>query len=1108
VNLHSFATKSPGHSILFAALGFGFAGVAGVLTAVLLFRSNAVGWIIGLVNEDQPLQRLLLAIVLFIVGMALSGAVTGGLGGWLLSLVDPRAYRRRYVWSGAVAFSIPQAGIVSIALLLMSLLGLYYNNIDTRLLNFVAPFAIFGLAYGMVVGLVFGFASVGFKYGWSVLLATMLGGLIGGALVGALVNTSVGAVRMGDDRLNLWLILGITFIFFSVMGASLGLLYARFDRKRLQEGTLPQRISRFWRVTIIIAAVWLFINLAGAVSQLYTFAGINLPSTSTVISSETSSVAWSDPQPVSGADNTLPMFTPGLATNADGNLALVWTRQGPSSSEVMLALAAVDEFGQPVWTQPASLTPPDRYASRPQIAADSQGNWHVVWEEMDTVAGEPARIMYARCAGADCTDPVSLSAQPPACTPTSHTLSAPVVAVDKADTVMAVWQNEGGPMLFSSWSAGAEPLASPDCLPVEGSQPQLAAGGAGEFALTYQTLDDVAFVRYQSGEWDSTPIWRESGQDSAVIADTAGGYHVAWCGDDSRVRYWTSSSNVTEAIDFPNCSGRPALSWDGHDRLHVLWHGDQVLNNFDVVASGSFLYDSMRQDDDWRSPFIAAWTQTPVTPAVAVSPTGAMQMAWVDGDNLVYQIAQPHYDCPDSTGSIYGDVILGVLTSGTYRPDDAFIPFCQNQYKGLLYLPDPDPSFSLKSATQYGGFDDIADEIRKARYEVLFTNMEWMKDVNEDSPGFVFAQSVTDLYNNLKAHPEEYPRGITVRILLGNYPEVSTFTWGEQIWNVMDVFQKAGLPELENPELGWKVELANFDGQNPHSHAKFIVIDGRLVTAAGFNYSYLHLDKSDPSGLGISLVDFGMAFLGPVAQDAVADFDDLWSGTEKVVCPGMAPPRGNWERYCQFEPVSVGHAPEVPLYHPVQQDDIAFSLLRDYNRPESDKALESLILSAQDTIDIFEVNFSLKIYCSLGVIMDDFCSMDDSLPWMKAMVDVMDQNGVRIRVLVTDVNMNGIENSVGIQVMQEELARLGLSDQAEFRYYTGRMHTKAFLVDDQFLVVGSQNFHYSAWGDGKGLVEYNIATDSVDAIDDFQRAFGYYWARGKPVDPQKIRMAK
>ena len=56
----------------------------------------------------------------------------------------------------------------------------------------------------------------------------------------------------------------------------------------------------------------------------------------------------------------------------------------------------------------------------------------------------------------------------------------------------------------------------------------------------------------------------------------------------------------------------------------------------------------------------------------------------------------------------------------------------------------------------------------------------------------LFARAVTDLYEKVKANPEHYPKGVTVRVLLGNYPEVATFTWGSQVWNVMDVFQKAG----------------------------------------------------------------------------------------------------------------------------------------------------------------------------------------------------------------------------------------------------------------------------------------------------------------------------
>jgi phosphatidylserine/phosphatidylglycerophosphate/cardiolipin synthase-like enzyme len=175
-------------------------------------------------------------------------------------------------------------------------------------------------------------------------------------------------------------------------------------------------------------------------------------------------------------------------------------------------------------------------------------------------------------------------------------------------------------------------------------------------------------------------------------------------------------------------------------------------------------------------------------------------------------------------------------------------------------------------------------------------------------------------------------------------------------------------------------------------------------------------------------------------------------------------------------------------------------LLRTSDYAEADDAIEAVIRSAQDTIDIFEVSFSMELYCTLGVVMEGFCSMDDALIFSQALADVMEENGVKIRVLVTDVNMNGMENKVSIEVLQEELARRGISDQAEFRYYVGRMHPKALLADDELLIVGSQNFHYSAWGDNSGLAEYSLATDDPEAIEEFKRTFEYFWERGIPVD--------
>jgi cardiolipin synthase len=67
------------------------------------------------------------------------------------------------------------------------------------------------------------------------------------------------------------------------------------------------------------------------------------------------------------------------------------------------------------------------------------------------------------------------------------------------------------------------------------------------------------------------------------------------------------------------------------------------------------------------------------------------------------------------------------------------------------------------------------------------------------------------------------------------------------------------------------------------------------------------------------------------------------------------------------------------------------------------------------------------------------------------------------------------------------------------RYFDGRMHTKALLVDRELLIVGSQNFHYSAFGDA-GLAEYNLATEDPKAIAEFQRTYDYYWDQAIPVE--------
>ena len=55
------------------------------------------------------------------------------------------------------------------------------------------------------------------------------------------------------------------------------------------------------------------------------------------------------------------------------------------------------------------------------------------------------------------------------------------------------------------------------------------------------------------------------------------------------------------------------------------------------------------------------------------------------------------------------------------------------------------------------------------------------------------------------------------------------------------------------------------------------------------------------------------------------------------------------------------------------------------------------------------------------------------------------------------------------------------------------------LIDDEMLVIGSQNMHYSSWGEG-GLNEYNVTTNNPQAIDEYKALFETKWEDAVPFE--------
>jgi phosphatidylserine/phosphatidylglycerophosphate/cardiolipin synthase-like enzyme len=251
----------------------------------------------------------------------------------------------------------------------------------------------------------------------------------------------------------------------------------------------------------------------------------------------------------------------------------------------------------------------------------------------------------------------------------------------------------------------------------------------------------------------------------------------------------------------------------------------------------------------------------------------------------------------------------------------------------------------------------------------------------------------------------------------------------------------------------------------------------------------------------MGMTDMGMQMTGPVAQTVLAAYDDLWRNSERIQCPGNPPAHDLlFSLFCTTEPARVWHVPEVLRFHPAEKNEnAAFALHHTLAHLESDEALLAAIGAARDSIDLFEVNFSLNSPCLALAAVSDLCTDEDFAPvYMIALRDAVLENDVHLRVMMEESAMNGIENRTGIVWLAKQLAGTDKLDNLELRFSSNKMHNKALLVDKEFLSVGSQNFHYSAWG-SPSLTEYNLATDDPEAVKEFLTEYEYWWQKAIPV---------
>lgn len=423
---------------------------------------------------------------------------------------------------------------------------------------------------------------------------------------------------------------------------------------------------------------------------------------------------------------------------------------------------------------------------------------------------------------------------------------------------------------------------------------------------------------------------------------------------------------------------------------------------------------------------------------------------------------------------------------------------CGNRVEGLLHLPQADPAYSTQPRTPIGGYDALVAELGKTRRELVIANMLWSD--GPDAPGASVALAIARLRTDLAAHPERYPAGLTVRLILGNTvrddalldPKANLYAAAEHLL-------AAGVPLTGDTVPGWRLELANYAYTYPHSHIKVIVQDGERVLAGGFNITVGHLPQGAPGGRGLDLADLGLWVRGPVARHALAAVRDTWEHSRLLTC-ARRPRPGKLRQDCTLAP---GPSPWPLIWPaPAAQAGTAhvYPLYRRTGYLGPDEALAELLGAAHSRLDIVQSLVGGTLGCLGDLSEVAGCPPERQLPVWRAVVAAIRDHGVTVRLLMAYHPTRQAEPLGLLRAMRLELRKFGLEDHLQARWYgtEGGAHTKMVLVDGEMLVVGSHNLHFSSFG-RTGLAEYSLATSDAAAIAEAQGLFEFEWARGTAI---------
>lgn len=759
---------------------------------------------------------------------------------------------------------------------------------------------------------------------------------------------------------------------------------------------------------------------------------------------------------------------PKIATDKNGIEHVVWREVVYGGKQDIL----YTRYDGTSWSLPVNVSHSSSFNSdSPKLVTDSGGTAHIVWQEEDNDHADDFETLYSRCNETGCTSPVTLSDGRVCSSYTGDWKGIePSIGIDVNDNLMVVWMSyEPGSnyVMYSRWPALGQPPANrTGCHVSSGAyyHPTVAGDSSGNFHMVIQSYSNGIFYSKYNGTWSSNQSIG-TGLNPVIHIDQNNKIHTAWWNTGTPPVYRSKESGGTTWSTPENIFGSTICS-----DLSLITDGDNLPRL--TCAANGFVYETSRQPDPegWTEAAIIAGNDGMAgQPNLAKDIDGNLHLVWSDFRDENWEI---YYSTTYSCVGIEPATAAGQAVLAEVGEQE----FCGNRYDRLVALPPGQDAFER--------FQNLANT---TRYEVDFVTMGWDPYDSDfgNSPGRIFLQGIKTLYDAVQAHPENYPEGVRVRILLGL--KYYLFTgYQDQRVIVMNDLDRLG---IETEDTNWTVDVAVYRNaqqtvppgselSGKHSHVKVMIVDGKHVIAAGYNMHYNYLEANPVHDMGVEVG-------GPIAFRSLKVFDELWA--EAYRCDRL------FLNFCidsRTEPFEdIPHHEALNTFTSVG-DDIAFSLFRDDNHKTADNAIAAAIRAADNNVNFLQNRF---MYAPLAVPPQ----------YARALLDALEKGDAQVEVnlLVSGGSEDYMTNAIGICSLK---VRLFLEDPLRAHYLETKysseenpIHTKALSIDKSFVIVGSQNFDLSAWEDDAflgDLAEYSLGVEGTTAASDFDAKFEEEWA--------------